>query len=84
MTVCDWRGVLRKQAAHGPYQLYHKLDTHWNGDGAMLGYQTLMQTLGIDDFGFAEGVFGRGNLRDHHGARENGIFHLEENAEAEC
>ncbi len=52
VTVCDWRGVLREQAAHGPYQLYHKLDTHWNGDGAMLGYQTLLQTLGLDDFGF--------------------------------
>ena len=56
VTVCDWRGVLREQAAHGSYQLYHKLDTHWNGDGAMLGYQTLMQKFGLDDFGFGNAL----------------------------
>ena len=54
LTVCDWRSVLRNEAASGDRQLYHKLDTHWNGDGAMLGYQTLMQTLQLDDGGFAE------------------------------
>lgn len=53
-TVCDLRGALRNAAANGGRQLYHKTDTHWNGDGAMLGYQTLMQTLGLDDFGFAD------------------------------
>lgn len=53
-TVCDWRGTLRNAAAQDSRPLYHKTDTHWNGDGAMLGYQTLMQTLGINDFGFAE------------------------------
>lgn len=53
LTVCDWRGVLRTAAKQDPRLLYHKTDTHWNGDGAMLGYQTLMQTLGLDDFGFA-------------------------------
>ena len=52
VTVCDWRAALRDAA--GDRQLYHKLDTHWNGDGAMLGYQTLMQTLGLDDLGFAD------------------------------
>lgn len=51
ITVCDWREALRMHAAER--QLYHKLDTHWNGDGAMLGYQTLMQTAGLDDAGFA-------------------------------
>ncbi len=54
LTVCDWRTVLRDAAASGDRQLYHKLDTHWNGDGAMLGYQTLMQTLSLDDRGYAD------------------------------
>ncbi len=56
LIVCDWRDALRKAAAEDPRLLYHKTDTHWNGDGAMLGYQTLMQTIGLDDFGFAEAV----------------------------
>ena len=51
VTVCDWRSALRENAQNR--QLYHKLDTHWNGDGAMLAYQTLMQTAGLDDHGFA-------------------------------
>ena len=51
IAVCDWRGALRSQA--DDRLLYHKLDTHWNNDGAMLGYQTLMQTLSLDDRGFA-------------------------------
>lgn len=54
LTVCDWRTVLRDAAASGERQLYHKLDTHWNGDGAMLGYRTLMQTLALDDRGYAD------------------------------
>ena len=54
LTVCDWRTALRDAAANNDRLLYHKTDTHWNGDGAMLGYQTLMQTLGLDDFGFAD------------------------------
>ncbi|MBQ9907551.1 MAG: hypothetical protein IJM46_12375 [Oscillospiraceae bacterium] len=52
LTVCDWRNAL--QSAAKDRLLYHKTDTHWNGDGAMLGYQTLMQTLRLDDFGFAD------------------------------
>lgn len=51
LTVCDWRNALR--SSRNDRLLYHKTDTHWNGDGAMLGYQTLMQTLGLDDLGFA-------------------------------
>lgn len=54
LTVCDWRGALQNAAAADNRLLYHKTDTHWNGDGAMLGYQTLMQTLGLDDLGFAD------------------------------
>ena len=53
IQVCDWRSALRN-AKSADRQLYHKLDTHWNGDGAMLGYQTLMQTLGLDDLGFPQ------------------------------
>ena len=53
LAVCDWRSALR-DAKSGDRLLYHKLDTHWNGDGAMLGYQTLMQTLGMDDGGFPQ------------------------------
>ena len=51
ISVCDWRGALQSHA--GDRQLYHKLDTHWNNDGAMLGYDTLMQTAGLDSMGFS-------------------------------
>lgn len=51
VTVCDWRGALQAQA--DTRLLYHKLDTHWNGDGAMLGYKTLLQTAGLDASRFA-------------------------------
>lgn len=51
VTVCDWRGALREQA--DARLLYHKLDTHWNGDGTMLGYETLLQTAGLDATRFA-------------------------------
>lgn len=54
LTVCDWRTVLRNAAASGDRLLYHKLDTHWNGDGAMLGYQTLMQSLALADRGYGD------------------------------
>lgn len=54
LKVCDWRGVLRSAAETDSRLLYHKTDTHWNGDGAMIAYQTLMQTLSLDDFGFAD------------------------------
>ncbi|MCR4761027.1 MAG: hypothetical protein K5705_12335 [Oscillospiraceae bacterium] len=55
ITLCDWRSGLRDAAVQpGARQLYHKTDTHWNGDGAMLGYQMLMQSAGLDDLGFAQ------------------------------
>ncbi len=54
ITVCDLRGKLLDAKAQGSYQLYHKLDTHWNGDGAMAAYTGLMRTAGLDDFGFAD------------------------------
>ncbi|HAG13367.1 MAG TPA: hypothetical protein DCG49_05835 [Ruminococcus sp.] len=50
--VCDWRAVLQEGKAQR--QLYHKLDTHWNGDGAMLAYQALMDAANLDDLGFAD------------------------------
>ena len=55
IAICDWRSGLRNAAAQpNAYQLYHKTDTHWNGDGAMLGYQMLMQSAGLDDLGFPQ------------------------------
>lgn len=55
ITLCDWRSGLRNAAAQtDARQLYHKTDTHWNGDGAMLGYQMLMQSAGLDDLGFSQ------------------------------
>lgn len=53
VTVCDWRNALRERAAADTCLLYHKLDTHWNGDGAMLGYETLMRSAGLDASGFS-------------------------------
>ncbi len=54
VLVCDLRSVLTKRAAEDPALLYHKLDTHWNGYGAMTGYSALMQTAGLDDFSFSQ------------------------------
>lgn len=54
VKVCDLREVLRSAAAEREELIYHKLDTHWNNDGAMIGYQALMQTAGLDDRGYAE------------------------------
>ena len=53
VTVCDLRKALRDAAAESEDILYHKLDTHWNADGAMIGYQALMKTVGLDDRGYA-------------------------------
>lgn len=52
VEYCDLRSVLRNEAANREELLYHKLDTHWNNDGAMLGYQALMETAGLDDCGY--------------------------------
>lgn len=54
VTVCDLRSALTKQAAADPALLYHKLDTHWNGYGAMIGYTALMQAAGLDDYAFSQ------------------------------
>lgn len=52
VTVCDLRGILQQQAANDPAQLYHKLDSHWNGYGAMTAFSALMQTASHNDYGF--------------------------------
>lgn len=52
VTVCDLRGILQQQAANDPAQLYHKLDSHWNGYGAMTAFSALMQTAAHSDYGF--------------------------------
>ena len=54
VKVCDLRAVLRSAAAEREELIYHKLDTHWNNDGAMIGYRALMQTAGLDDRAYAE------------------------------
>lgn len=46
VTVCDLRATLREAAKTADFPLYHRLDTHWNGDGAMLAYNTLMRGAG--------------------------------------
>ncbi|MCQ2416749.1 MAG: hypothetical protein MJ071_02940 [Oscillospiraceae bacterium] len=53
IAVCDWRTYLRNEKEKGGEQLYHKLDTHWNGAGAMAAYEAMMQTLELDDAGFS-------------------------------
>ena len=78
LTVCDWRAALRGQA--GQRQLYHKLDTHWNNDGAMLGYDTLMQTAGLDNAGFSSAA--RTETRDWTGDLWQMLSPLQENPDA--
>ena len=51
---CDLQKVLLNEAKQAEFPVYHKLDTHWNGDGAMTAYQALMRTAGLDDRGFDE------------------------------
>lgn len=51
--LCDIRGVLRNAADAQPDKLlYHKLDTHWNGHGAMLGFSAMMQSFQRSDHDF--------------------------------
>lgn len=54
LSSCDLRKRLQTLAATADFPLYHKLDTHWNGDGAMAAYRALMRTAGLDDRGFSE------------------------------
>ncbi len=49
---CDLRKTLRNLAKTADFPLYHKLDTHWNGDGAMAAYKALMRTAMLDDRSF--------------------------------
>lgn len=65
VKVCDLRGTLREAAASQDRLLYHKLDTHWNGDGAMRGYEALMRTAGLDDLGFS--TYPRTETQDFNG-----------------
>ncbi len=48
LTILDPRDRLRAD----PRQLYYKLDTHWNGYGAVLGYRQLAETLAMEFAGF--------------------------------
>ncbi len=53
VSYCDLRKALQSSAAKQPdFPIYHKLDTHWNGEGAMIGFSSLMHTLSLDDHGF--------------------------------
>lgn len=52
ICVCDWRGMMRDCVRRGSRQLYHKLDTHWNNDGAMRCYTMLMATAEMDARGY--------------------------------
>ena len=54
VRVCDWRCALQEQADQDPAPLYHQLDSHWNGYGAMTAFSTLMRTFHLDDNGFPQ------------------------------
>ncbi|MBQ5334797.1 MAG: hypothetical protein J6Z45_02495 [Oscillospiraceae bacterium] len=51
---CGLKKLLRSAAETADFPLYHRLDTHWNGDGAMLAYNALMKAAGLDDRGFSD------------------------------
>ncbi len=53
VNVCDLHSVLQAQAASDPAQLYHKLDSHWNGYGAMTAFSALTNQAGHSDGGFS-------------------------------
>lgn len=53
IPYCDLRGTLRNAAAERENLIYHKLDTHWNNDGAMIGYQAMMASLKLNDRNYA-------------------------------
>ena len=52
VNTCDLQKQLRSAAETADSPLYHRLDTHWNGDGAMIAYKSLMKAAGLSDFGF--------------------------------
>ncbi len=52
VNACDLHAVLQAQAASDPAQLYHKLDSHWNGYGAMTAFSALTKQAGHSDGGF--------------------------------
>ena len=77
VTVCDLRSVLRQAAKESGLQQYHKLDTHWNGDGAMTAYQALMQTARLDDYGYS--ACERTETQDFSGDLWNMLFPSQDN-----
>lgn len=52
VPFCDLHTVLQTQVAKDPAQLYHKLDSHWNGYGAMMAFASLNAQIGHSDGGF--------------------------------
>lgn len=51
VPFCDLHTVLQAQAAKDSAQLYHKLDSHWNGYGAMVAFAALTAQIGHSDSG---------------------------------
>lgn len=52
VSFCDLHTVLQARAAKDPAQLYHKLDSHWNGYGAMVAFAALTEQIGHGNGGF--------------------------------
>ncbi len=52
VNFCDLHDILQAQAASDPAQLYHKLDSHWNGYGAMTAFSALTKQARHSDGGF--------------------------------
>ena len=65
VSFCNLHTVLQTQAEKDPAQLYHKLDSHWNGYGAMTAFSALTKQVGHSDGGFP--AMGCSAVRDFHG-----------------
>ena len=81
VTLTDVRGELRR--LKDSVQLYHKFDTHWNNFGAFVAYREFfrrnagalgMPPKSIADFEISWEPFGKGELIDMLGVRNNGYF----------
>lgn len=65
VPFCDLHTVLQTQAENDPAQLYHKLDSHWNGYGAMTAFSALTEQIGHSDGGLP--TMGCSAVRDFDG-----------------
>ncbi len=54
---CDLSDTLISTAKSSDTLLYHKTDTHWNNTGALIGYQTMMDAVGMPYHSYSDATY---------------------------